>query len=136
MDQCPVQGELKTLIRLTRQKLEISAGSMGSQVRKGFSYLANKRYTNIWFWIFVYVKTDVKLHYVTISVNKILVWCFIIVKILRLKPFYVEHIVKHGFFFRISRHFGIYRTEYRIETSGARDPRVIFQAIDIVRVQN
>ena len=37
MDQCPVQGESKTLIRLTLQKLETSAGSMGHLARKGFS---------------------------------------------------------------------------------------------------
>ena len=38
MDQCPVQGESKTLIRLTLQKLEISASSMGHQAHKGFSF--------------------------------------------------------------------------------------------------
>ena len=37
MDQCPVQGESKTLIRLTHQKPEISAGSMGHLARKGLS---------------------------------------------------------------------------------------------------
>ena len=37
MDQCPIQGELKTLIRLTLQKTEISDGSMGHWARKGFS---------------------------------------------------------------------------------------------------
>ena len=39
MDQCPVQGESKTLILLTLQKPEVSAISMGHLVRKGFSYL-------------------------------------------------------------------------------------------------
>ena len=42
MDQCPVQGESKTLIRLTLQKPEISAGSMGHLARKGFSFSLNK----------------------------------------------------------------------------------------------
>ena len=38
MDQCSVQGESKTLIHLTLQKPEISAGSMGHQARTGFSF--------------------------------------------------------------------------------------------------
>ena len=38
MDQCPIQGESKTLIRLTLQKPEISARSMGHQARKGFGF--------------------------------------------------------------------------------------------------
>ena len=37
MDQCPIQGESKTVIRLTLRKPEINAGSMGHQARKGFS---------------------------------------------------------------------------------------------------
>ena len=37
MDWCPVQGESKTLIRLTLQNPEISAGSMGHLAHKGFS---------------------------------------------------------------------------------------------------
>ena len=38
MDQCPIQGESKTHIRLTLQKPEISTNSMGHQARKGFSF--------------------------------------------------------------------------------------------------
>ena len=38
MDQYPIQGDSKTLVHLTLQKLEISAGSMGHLVRKGFSF--------------------------------------------------------------------------------------------------
>ena len=41
MDQCPIQEESKTLIRLTLQKREISARSMGHQARKAFSQLAS-----------------------------------------------------------------------------------------------
>ena len=45
---CP--GKVKTLIRLTLQKLEISAGSMGHLACKGFSFLAtvntNKSFRN------------------------------------------------------------------------------------------
>ena len=37
MDQCPIQGESKTLIGLTLQKPEISTGSMGHQALQGFS---------------------------------------------------------------------------------------------------
>ena len=40
MDQCPIQGESKTLIRLTLEKPEISADSMGHLARKGFSSLS------------------------------------------------------------------------------------------------
>ena len=39
MDKCPVQEESKTLIHLTLQKPEISAGSMGHLTRKGFSFI-------------------------------------------------------------------------------------------------
>ena len=38
MDQCPIQGKSKTLIRLTLQKPEISAGSMDHLAREGFSF--------------------------------------------------------------------------------------------------
>ena len=38
MDYCPFQEESKILIRLTVQKPEISAGSMGNMARKGFSF--------------------------------------------------------------------------------------------------
>ena len=38
MDKCPIHGKSKTLIRLTLQKTNISASSMGHLARKGFSF--------------------------------------------------------------------------------------------------
>ena len=46
MNYCPVQGESKTLIRLTLQKPEISAGSIGHLARKGFSLALALTYKN------------------------------------------------------------------------------------------
>ena len=65
MDQCPIQWESKTLIRLTRQKPEISAVSMGHQARKGFSQLAqvptcvqDAMHLDYSFFFFFHVSTD------------------------------------------------------------------------------
>ena len=41
MDQCRIQGESKTLIRLTLQKTEISTGSMGHLARKNLALTLN-----------------------------------------------------------------------------------------------
>ena len=44
MDYCLIQGESKTLIRLTLQKLSLSASSMGHLDRKGFN--DNKKFSS------------------------------------------------------------------------------------------